>query len=466
MSERESKARSLLQAQQQEHVFKFFDSLSNEEQDSLLTQVESIDFELLDKLSKKIQTETSDQESLTLEPAPIITLPNDEKSLDQHEAARKHGEELIRSGKVAAFVVAGGQGSRLGLDGPKGAFEVGPVSDRSLFQIHAEKIIALGRRYGSSIPFLIMTSQANHDATESFFKKHNYFGMDPKDVLLFPQAMIPAIDRDGKLLLEEKGKIFTSPNGHGGSLQALKTSGALEELKTRGIDTIFYFQVDNPLVQICDPTFIGFHHLEGAEMSSKVVRKRDWSEKVGVIGKCNGTLTVIEYSDLSTEEAQATNDKGELEYWAGSVAIHVISTDFIERLNQGGLNLPYHKAEKSIPYIDSEGNKVRPTDKNGIKFETFVFDALGQAKASITLEAKREEEFSPVKNAEGEDSPQTCRQDLTLQYLRFLKEAGADVTIDDFDGFIEISPLKALDSNDLAGVVGPDTKIEAGFTLA
>jgi UDP-N-acetylglucosamine/UDP-N-acetylgalactosamine diphosphorylase len=369
---------------------------------------------------------------------------------------------------VAAFVVAGGQGTRLGFDGPKGAFPIGPVSRRALFQLHAEKLRALSRRYSRSIPWYIMTSESNHRATADFLRAGEFFRLAEEDVRLFQQETLPAVDRGGKIILEARSRIFTSPNGHGGSIKALKDSGALDDMRRRGIDAIFYFQVDNPLLVMCDPVFLGRHALAGAEMSSKAVRKAGWSEKVGVIGLRDGRLTVIEYSDMPEEQARETLPDGSLKYWAGNIAIHVLAVDFVERLNRGGFQLPYHVAEKAVPFIDERGELQKPAGKNGIKFETFVFDALKEANQAVTMEVRREDEFSPVKNTSGEDSVEKSRRDLTAMYLRWLEASGARIERGrngGFDGHVEISPLTSLDGSGLAERVGPGTVVKDGFRI-
>ncbi len=231
----------------QDHVFAFWEELSDGEKKSLLEDLASVDFEQLGKLYEMTLREEGHEADF--EPASYIALPVDAQGRERFQAARKAGEEHIGMGKTAAFVVAGGQGSRLGYDGPKGMFSIGPVSGKSLFQIHAEKILKYSRKYGAAIPFLIMTSTANHEATVEFMRNNGNFGINDKDMFIFPQNMIPSLDLNGRLILEEKGKIFKNPDGHGGSLTALKTSGVLSELEKRGIETISYFQVDNPLVR-------------------------------------------------------------------------------------------------------------------------------------------------------------------------------------------------------------------------
>ena len=452
----------------QRHVFRFWKELNSEERSSLLYQLQRIDFKLMDLLARQPSTPAGGSEEAVLSPAPILRIPRTKEEKEEEAQARAKGEELLREGRVAAFVVAGGQGTRLGFEGPKGAFEIGPLTRRTLFQHHAEKILATSRRYGSPIPWLVMTSEANHEATLRFFHERGFFGLTEGDVRFFQQEMIPAVDKEGKFLLESRSRVFTSPNGHGGSLKALHESGSLAEMNKRGIDSVFYFQVDNPLLKICDPVFLGYHALRGAEMSSKVVQKAGWKEKVGVIGLRDGKLTVIEYSDLPEDKAKDTLDDGSLKYWAGSIAIHVLSVDFVERLNRGGFRLPFHRADKSVPFVDEAGVLQKPKEKNGIKFETFIFDALREAARTVTLEVLREEEFSPVKNSTGEDSPEKSRQDMTAQYLRWLESSGATIERAKggaFPGYVEISPLSALDARDLAGRVRPGTVVRPGFTL-
>lgn len=465
----ETHLRNLAEEHGQEHVFRFWDELNSAERLVLLDQLRNVDFALTERLVRKhIVAAAVSPEKGTLSPAPIIALPSSEKEEQATGAAHQRGEELLRKGQVACYVVAGGQGTRLGFDGPKGTFTIGPVSQRSLFQIHAEKIRALSVRYGAKIPWYVMTSEGNHPATVNFFQKMQFFGLGQENVRFFQQEMLPAVDEKGKFLLHAKSCIFTSPNGHGGSLKALHESGSLRDMRERGIDSIFYFQVDNPLVDVCDPVFLGHHALGESEMSSKVVRKSSWEERVGVIVLRDGVLTVIEYSDLSDEEAQAITSDGNLKYWAGSIAIHLLSVDFVEGLNQGGFSLPYHRAAKNVPYLDEAGSRCEPTDKNGIKFETFVFDALNKARHSVTMEVRREQEFSPVKNATGDDSPRKAREDMTALYLRWLEACGAKVERGEdgsFAGHVEINPLMALDAADLSKHVKPGSVVRDQFTV-
>ncbi len=297
----------------------------------------------------------------------------------------------------AAFTVAAGQGKRLGYDGPKGTFPITPVKQKPLFQVFPEKILAAGKRSGRPLHWFIMTSHANHAPTESFFQEHNYFGLDRARVHFFRQGRMPAVDFEGKILLESPCTIALSPDGHGGSLRALHRSGALDLMQKDGIDTLSYFQVDNPLVRCVDPSFIGWHLLRRSEMSSKTVTKAYAEEKVGHFCTQHGRLVVIEYSDLPIAMQREKDASGQLRYLAGSIAIHVLDRDFVRRLALGGegVALPFHRADKKIPTIDSAGNLVKPEKPNGVKFEMFVFDALPFARNPVVVETLRENDFSP-----------------------------------------------------------------------
>src|SRR5207248_26357 len=294
-----------------------------------------------------------------IEPVQAFPREPDAARRQLYEDAEQRGHEMLRQGKIGAFLVAGGQGTRLGYDGPKGEFPITPVKNKPLFQVFAEQIRAYSRDAGKTMPWYIMTSEVNDAATRDFFKKHNFFGCNEKDVFFFQQGMMPAFSMDGKLLLAEKDSLALSPDGHGGSLRALDKSGALADMRKRGVEQLSYFQVDNPLVHCIDPLFVGLHEITGSEMSSKTIPKANALEKVGnfVIG--DGKLQVIEYSDLPEELARATNPDGTPRFNNGSIAIHALRVPFIERLNETGrLDLPWHRAEKKVPYLDERGTVV------------------------------------------------------------------------------------------------------------
>jgi len=375
-----------------------------------------------------------------------------------HEQERKYskaielGRELISAGKVAAFVVAGGQATRLGCDGPKGNFPLSPVKNKTLFQIFAETIAAVSEKYRAACCWYIMTSPLNHARTREIFCSNDYYGLNEKNVFIFQQDTLPNFSFDGKILLADKARLSCSPNGHGGSLKALYQSGAIKDMKKRGIEFISYFQVDNPLVNIFDPLFIGLHALDKAEMSSKAVIKAEPKERVGNFCLVDGKVTVIEYTDLPDELAEKRNTDGSLVFGLGNIAIHIINTGFVEKLNAKGFSLPLHKAVKKVSYIDQQGKLVQPAQPNAVKLESFVFDALPLASKSVILQTRRDQEFAPVKNAVGVDSAETARRMMVARAADWLESAGPTVPRKDdgsVDCLIEIAPSFAVEKDDI-----------------
>jgi UDP-N-acetylglucosamine/UDP-N-acetylgalactosamine diphosphorylase len=320
-----------------------------------------------------------------------------------------------------------------------------------------------------------MTSHQNHAATEAFFKAHGFFGLAAERVHFFRQGRMPAVDFEGRILLESPGHIAMSPDGHGGSLRALERSGSLDLMAREGIDTLSYFQVDNPLVRCIDPAFIGWHLLRGSRMSSKMVPKAYAGEKVGHFCQQRGRLVVVEYSDLPKVMQEEADASGGLRYLAGSIAIHVLDREFVRRMacpvGAGDSTLSFHRADKKIPTIDAAGHPVQPTRPNGVKFEMFVFDALPFARNPVVIETLRADDFSPVKNAEGVDSPATCRADQLRQFARWLRAHGAEVPVD-ATGLpactIEVSPLFGYDEDTFAASwrkLSPPPPISEGLCL-
>lgn len=456
------------QAAEQDHIFRWWDQLDAAGRERLLHQAAAIDFQLISDLAARHLGATPEKFKGTIEPACVVQLPRTEEQFAERRRMAAVGADAIRRGEAALFIVAGGQGSRLNFDPPKGTFPICPITNKSLFQVFAEKLTATSRRYGVTIPLYVMTSTINNAATMEFFEINDYFGLGRENVMFVVQGMLPTLDTSGKLILKGKDEVFLSPNGHGGSINALKDGGALDDMRRRGIRHISYQQVDNALVTSIDPVFIGYHVAAGAEMSLKVAEKRDAEEGLGVVGRVDGRLSVIEYSDLAPELMHARRPDGSLVYGAGNIAIHILDVDFVERLNQAGSGLPWHMARKATPFIDEDGKLVKPETANGIKFERFVFDALPQARAAVILESEREEEFAPVKNKQGPDSPATAKQALSNRYGRWLRQAGIEVPLDsegNVDGKIEISPLFALDPEELAAKVSPDLKITGDLLL-
>jgi UDP-N-acetylglucosamine/UDP-N-acetylgalactosamine diphosphorylase len=440
-----------LREHQQEHVLAFWETLSDNERQELLGQLQNLDLEQLRQLYLQRDESFAVPPVEKIAPVPVIRLDTDRRR------ACQLGEESLRKGEVAVLLVAGGQGSRLGFEHPKGMYAIGPVSNKSLFQIHTEKVLALSRRYGKLIPFLVMTSPATHGETETFFAAHGNFGLPAEGVSFFCQGTMPALDlATGKLLLEKQGRLFASPNGHGGTLTALAESGLLERLQRGGIRQVFYFQVDNPLVKVADPVFLGHHLAANAQVSSKVVSKLGPTDKLGNFVQIDGRCTMIEYSDLPVELAQQTDARGQLRLWAGSPAIHYFAVDFLAQVTQGQTSIPFHVARKKVPCLDAAGNPVNPAKENALKFERFIFDVLPLADRWTIVETSRAEEFVPLKNATGADSPQTVRQALSNLAADWLAKAGADVPRNangDANVALEISPLHALDAEELAAKV-------------
>jgi UDP-N-acetylglucosamine/UDP-N-acetylgalactosamine diphosphorylase len=448
--------RQKLEQTGQTQVLRFYPQLPPPEQQRLLGQLSQLDLDYIAQLAEE-QVRQKVALPLPKEIQPITPLPRTPQSAEQAELyvrAQQRGLELLEQGKVGAFLVAGGQGTRLGYDGPKGEYPVTPIKNKPLFQVFAEQLLAHGRIAGKVIPWYIMTSDANDAATRAFFEKNGYFGYEQSAVFFFQQGMMPAFDIQGKLLLAEKSSLALSPDGHGGSLRAIQKSGALADMKQRGVEHLSYFQVDNPIVHCIDPLFIGLHDLTGSEMSSKTIGKAGPLEKVGNFCFADGKLQVIEYSDLPEELAKQTNPDGSLKFNAGSIAIHALRVSFIERLNRGGqLRLPWHRAEKKVPYVDESGNPVKPDKPNAVKLEQFVFDAVPLGASPLVWTTERAEEFSPVKNAEGGDSPATSRRDQVRRHARWLAAAGVTVPMKagEPECVIEISPLFAASADQLKG---------------
>ncbi len=424
-------------------------------QKSILIQFENID---LDFYFQNIVTNLdSEEKELDIKPHPVVS----QDSLNEEKCNLESiGESILKKGEVGFFVVAGGQGSRLGFEHPKGMYPVGPVSKRSLFQIHIEKIIAAGIKYDFEPHFFIMTSKLNHEETINYLEKNSYFGLHKNNVHIFPQGMLPAIDFDRNLILTQKDKVFFAPDGHGGSLKALKSNGMLELMKKKGIKYLSYFQVDNSLVNIADPLFLGQHVKKESQVSSKVIKKRDWKEKVGVPAYSNGKPSVVEYSDLPDNKAQEKDNNGELKYGYGSIAIHLFNLDFIDSITSDTMYLPFHIAKKKIKIYDSNtDSQIIPENANGIKFEQFIFDSIPMAQNAMFYETYREIEFAPLKNKEGNDSINTCHNLINNYFKNWLKKLNIDTkNIKN----IEISSLFASNFNDFKQKMNTNLKEELG----
>lgn len=431
----------------------------------LLSQVAELDLDLVADLVRRfVRAGDADHALGRIDPPDAVPAPrSDAERAGEREAVRR-GEEALAAGRLALVLLAGGQGSRLGFEGPKGLYPYGPVTGKTLFAQHAARVAALRTRYGAALPLYILTSPVNDAVTRAAFAEADHYGLDPASVRFVVQGTLPAVDRaTGEVLLEAPDRLALSPDGHGGLLTALRRSGALDEMAEEGIGTFFTFQVDNPLVRVANPAFLGHHIAADAQMSNLAVRKRDPKEPVGVIARVDGVTGVVEYSDLPDDLARWRDGDGDLVLWAGSIATHLIELGFARSLTDGGLRLPYHRAVKRVACIAADGTPVTPAEPNAVKFETFIFDALQFAERSVTVEVLREVDFSPIKNADGSDSPDTCRRDSNRLYAGWLEAAGVPVArgVDGEPVDIEVDPRFALDAEELAARV-PDGLVVTG----
>jgi UDP-N-acetylglucosamine/UDP-N-acetylgalactosamine diphosphorylase len=451
----------------QSHLLAFQDQLDADQRQGLLKQIQSLDLREIDHwVANFVKKDGSAEIRYDFTPAESYDPhPIDAEQQSKYAEAIELGKKLISAGKVGAFVVAGGQGTRLGFDGPKGDFPISPVKNRTLFQIFADSIAAVSDKYQTVCPWYVMTSRLNYAETVEVFRSNDYYGLDEKDVFIFQQGTLPNFGPDGRILLDDKANIARSPDGHGGSLKALHKSGAIEDMKQRGVEYLSYFQVDNALINIFDPLFIGLHVLDEAEMSSKAVTKAHPREKVGNFCLVDGKVTVIEYSDLPEELAEKKCPDGSLAFQLGSIAIHIISRSFVEKLNARGFALPLHRAVKNIPHIDEQGNAVQA---KGVKLESFVFDALPLASNSMILQTLRHQEFAPTKNATGVDSVETTRQMMVARAADWLEWAGVDLPRrpdGSVDCLVEIAPSFAMEKEDLKEKLGLIPQIKPGDSI-
>ncbi len=438
-----AEAEKLLKSCAQEHVLAYWKKLSSKERAALLDQIAKIDAKDVKSCRAALKAGGDLFDSSKGKAPKVAVLKG--KALKDAVAA---GEKELKAGRVAALLVAGGQGSRLGYDGPKGCYSIGPITGAPLFYFHARKILARTIRYGAAIPFYVMTSEANNAATQRCFEENDFFGLNPKDVFFFTQGMWPGMTKEGKIILDQPGHVFMSPDGHGGLLAALKRSGALADMKKRGIKSVFFFQVDNPLVEIADPAFIGYHVAMKSEYSLKLCAKRDPYEKVGMPMKFGDRYRMIEYTEMTDEQCNRKDKAGKLYFLYGSPAIHVFDRAFLER--EASKRMPLHLAFKKIPFVDAKGKVVKPAEPNGYKFEKFIFDILPNARRAAFLAFEQQEEFSPVKNAEGKDSPATCKADMMAKWRRWFAAAGVEVKNPALP--IEIDPAYAVDAEDLKSI--------------
>lgn len=445
----------------QQHVLQHWTRLNSEEQSNLKAQLSGIDLAELASLVHG-QDEETDFGALSSRASSPPAVRTDGSGAGWSPVqARERGERALRNGELGAVIVAGGQGTRLGFDQPKGMFPIGPVSGRTLFQFFADRLLALNAKYGCRIPLYIMTSDATDQETREYFAANENLGIPAEDLYIFKQGVMPAVDAaTGKILMQSTSSLALSPDGHGGTVSALHCCGCLADAVKRGIQHLAYIQVDNPLAHLCEPELIGHHLMAASEMTTQVVQKRYPMEKVGNVVLVDGQVQIIEYSDLPVSAAEATHEDGSLKFWAGNIAVHLFDLDFLQRVVGKAGSLPFHRALKKVPFCDQHGQLVTPTEPNATKFERFIFDLLPIAKNAFVVESHASEAFAPVKNAIGAetDTPNTAKKAIVDLHRHWLEEAGVCV---DQGIQVEINPRFALKVSDLQKKIATNQRIDA-----
>ena len=384
----------------QGHLLAYFDELTGEEQVNLLDQIEKLDITLLDLLKK----DSKEVEKGILEPLGAVTL---EEIQQEKEEYLQLGTKAIQAGKVGAVLLAGGQGTRLGLDKPKGMLNVGVNKELYLFEQLIHNLMQVVDQTGAWVPLFVMTSEKNNEDTVQFFKEKRFFGYNEEYVFFFVQQMAPSVNYEGKIYMEDKGRISTSPNGNGGWFISMANAGLLKKVKELGVEWLNVFSVDNVLQKIADPIFVGAVLKHQCVSGSKVVAKADPYEKVGVLCLEDGKPSIVEYYEMTEEMIHLRDKQGKLLYNYGVILNYLFSVEALEKIVNE--NLPTHIVEKKIPYMDETGNVVKPEKPNGYKFETLVLDMIHRMDNCLSFEVEREKEFAPIKNATGVDSLESAR---------------------------------------------------------
>lgn len=447
----------------QDHLIKFWDEIDDEQKQQLKQEIDELKFnELLSFYERVTKSETENAEKLDdklqpIEESQFLSIRNTPTaSLKKYEC---EGLEQIAESRVGVLLMAGGQGTRLGFSNPKGMYDVGLPSKKSLFQIQAERIRTLQRLAfqhtgkNGRITWYIMTSEHTMEQTKTFFKQNNYFGLDSDDVIMFEQGSLPCFGFDGKILLDKKYAISKAPDGNGGIYRALKSQGILDDMERRGVLYLHAHSVDNILIKVADPLFIGYCVLQNADCAAKVVEKSQPNEAVGVICVVDGKYQVVEYSEISTKTSERRNLDGRLTFNAANICNHFFSTEFLKKIgNKYEQFMKLHVAKKKIPFIDNAGKRCTPEKPNGIKIEKFVFDVFEFAEKFVVLSVEREDEFSPLKNADsvGKECATTARHDIYRYHKKLIEAAGGRVNGD----VCEISPLLSYGGEGLKEIVG------------
>ena len=396
----------VLKEYNQEHIINLLNKLEEPKKQELLEQINKIDFhqimELYDNTKKEIEIKENIIES-------IPYYDKEKLTKEQKNEFDTIGEEIIKSGKYAVVTMAGGQGTRLGHTGPKGNFKLDVYGKgKYLFEILIENLKEANKKYDTVIPWYIMTSKENNKETTDFLEKNNYFGYDRDHVTIFMQSELPLVDTEGKLLISKELKIKEASDGNGGTYSSLRASGCLADMKEKGIKWVFIGGVDNVLLKMADVTLLGMTAKQGVQIASKSVVKANPHEKVGVFCKINGHPKIIEYAELPEKMAEEVDNNGELKYGESNIMCHLYTIEAIEKISKE--TLMYHSAFKKNSYIDETGKEIIPEEPNSYKFESFIFDAFEFFDEMALLRVKREDEFAPVKNREGSDSPKTAKE--------------------------------------------------------
>lgn len=466
-----SEVENILNPHQQQHLLQFWDELSDEEKSVLLGDIQQFNIPKACELFKNANDFALTQAQLhssLLKPVPSEVYGSTcTTSADTIKSYREIGLQEISNGHIGVILLAGGQGTRIGASYPKGMFKIGLPSDKSLFQIQAERILKLeslafeltGKK--SRIPFFIMTSESTSDPTRKFFEENNYFGLDKNNVIIFEQGVLPCFTFEGKVIMDDKSKIARAPDGNGGIYLALKKKGILAQFEKQDIKYVHVYSVDNILVKVADPVFMGYCIKAQSDCGVKVVEKKLPNEGLGVVCAVDGKYRVVEYSEINNETAELKDESGKLAFRAGNICNHFFSTLFLNNIaNEHESELKLHIAKKKIPYIDSKGLKIKPEKPNGIKIEKFIFDVFEFSKNLVVWEVEREHEFAALKNSNAEktENPTTSCLALYNLHKRYVEAAGGSITPDAEGNVVcEISPSLSYDGEGLGPIVNGKT---------
>ncbi|MBT4158232.1 MAG: UDPGP type 1 family protein [Planctomycetaceae bacterium] len=442
----------LLKKHGEEHLLAHWEKLSEKERFSLESQLMTIDWHVVTACKNLVENQDNNKHIMKTRHFNSASTPTCHKlgRVDSASTEALHrGQEALAAGQVGAILVAGGQGTRLGFNGPKGTFPITTVSKASLFDVLLGRLHAVKKRFGRDVPLAIMTSSATDNLTRDFLTAANFCGLNSDQVFFFCQGNLPALDATTrKLFLDSCNRVAVAPDGHGGMLQALAESGGLEWFQRQGCGTLVSFQVDNPLAKPLDPEFIGKHILSDSSLSTQVVPKIDSEERVGVVAEFNGVTQIIEYSDLPENIATERLPNGRLRFFAGSIAIHAYNSQFLQDVASSSNALPLHLAHKKVPFCDETGQLIQPMKPNAFKFERFIFDLMPLADKITVVEIDSKEGFAPLKNPSGapKDSPETVHESLNAYAIRHLKRVGIDVAL----GInVELDAASVFDDEDL-----------------